>query len=206
MVTVDLIEIQRLRKYVLVFLLGLLVVATASISDAWWPASKGVHKAIEWIGIALILVCIAGRTWCTLYIGTRKKRELVTTGPYSLCRNPLYAFTIVGAFGVGAQYASIVIACAAAIATYAVFRNVVRHEEAFLANSFGAEFARYAARVPRLLPRFNGWKDVPELNVSPQLIMRTFLDASLFLLAIPASEIVEQLQRQSILPVLFRLP
>lgn len=206
MVTVDLIRIQRRRKYLLASLIGLLVIATACISDAWWPASKGMHKAIEWTGIALILVCIAGRTWCTLYIGARKKRELVTIGPYSVCRNPLYAFTIVGAFGAGAQYGSLVIASAAAFATYAIFLAVVRHEEAFLADNFGPEFARYVASVPRLVPNFSRWNDVPELNVSPQLIVRTVLDASLFLLAIPASEIVELLQRQGVLLVLFRLP
>ena len=42
----------------------------------------------------MILICILGRTWATLYIGGQKQRELVTKGPYSVVRNPLYLFTL----------------------------------------------------------------------------------------------------------------
>lgn len=206
MLALDLTEIQRRRKFVLIGLLALFLGATACISDAWWPASQGMHKAIEWLGIVMIFICIAGRTWCTLYIGARKKRELVTIGPYSLCRNPLYAFTVVGAFGVGAQYASVVIAGAAALLTLLVFRSVIAREEAWLSEAFGTDFAEYAANVPRIWPNFSGWKDAGELQISPQLVVQTFLDASLFMLAIPASEVVEYVQRQQLLPVLLRLP
>lgn len=202
----DLQKVQRHRKRVLWGLFGLVLLPTLSIGSAWWPTVKVLYKTIEWIGIVLIFVCIFGRTWCTLYIGGRKKCELVTLGPYSVCRNPLYAFTVLGAFGIGAQSGSLVFAAAMALAALAVFRNVVRHEEAFLAEAFGADFVRYAAQVPSFLPRLAGWKDASELTVSPPLILRTFLDATLFLLAIPASEVVEQLQRQGFLPVWLRLP
>jgi protein-S-isoprenylcysteine O-methyltransferase Ste14 len=47
-----------------------------------------------------------GRTWCSLDISGRKKRELVTVGPYALVRNPLYIFTLLEAFGIGAQSGS----------------------------------------------------------------------------------------------------
>jgi protein-S-isoprenylcysteine O-methyltransferase Ste14 len=33
------------------------------------------------------------RLWSTLYIGGRKRVVLVSDGPYSLCRNPLYVGT-----------------------------------------------------------------------------------------------------------------
>ena len=36
---------------------------------------------IEWIGIVAIVVCILGRTWCSLYIGGRKIEQFVTEGP-----------------------------------------------------------------------------------------------------------------------------
>lgn len=206
MLSLDLAQVQRRRKYALVALLAIFVVTTASVSDAWWSSSQWMHKSIEWLGILLIFICIAGRTWCTLYIGSRKKRELVTVGPYSVSRNPLYAFTVIGAFGVGAQYASLVIASATAFLTLLVFRSVITHEEAWLSQAFGIEFSRYRATVPRIWPNFTIWKDAGELNISPQLVVQTFLDASVFMLAIPASEIIEYIHREELLPVILRLP
>jgi protein-S-isoprenylcysteine O-methyltransferase Ste14 len=40
----------------------------------------------------------------------RKIEELVTVGPYSVMRNPLYFFFILGGIGVGAQSGSVVVA------------------------------------------------------------------------------------------------
>jgi protein-S-isoprenylcysteine O-methyltransferase Ste14 len=36
------------------------------------------------------------RLWCSLYISGYKNSQLITSGPYSLCRNPLYFFSFVG--------------------------------------------------------------------------------------------------------------
>ena len=204
---IDLQKIQHWRKHILSALFGLtLVPAALFVGSYWWPRAKPLHKTIEWIGIILIFVCIFGRTWCSLYIGGRKKRELVTLGPYSLCRNPLYAFTVLGALGIGAQSGSMTLASAVAMATFAVFHTVVKREEAFLAQAFGPAFDRYAEQVPRFLPRFSAWKDASNMIVNPPLIARTFLDATLFLLAIPAAALLEELQKQGTLPVLLRLP
>ncbi len=51
-------------------------------------------------GITAIFVAIAGRAWVLLYIGGRKNSELVTYGPYSITRNPLYVFSLTGITGV----------------------------------------------------------------------------------------------------------
>ena len=77
----DLQQMQRTRKRVL---LGGIAVGLAlfAVTDTVWPTSwPGAHRAIQGLGLLLILVCILGRTWCTLYIGGQKKRELVMTGP-----------------------------------------------------------------------------------------------------------------------------
>ena len=115
-----------------------------------WDTAPTIRAAIAGVGLLAILVCIMGRTWCTLYIGGLKKRELVTTGPYSVVRNPLYVFTSIGAAGIGAQNGSIVLAVLFFAATLAVFQVVARREEAFLASTF-PEFAAYCgARRPLL--------------------------------------------------------
>ena len=56
-----------------------------------------------------------------LYVGGRKNAELVTTGPYSMMRNPLYFFSLLGVAGVGAQTGSVLATFAVTAVAYAVF-------------------------------------------------------------------------------------
>lgn len=199
-------QVQHARKWRLRGLFLLVLVPLVLTDSYWYAHGSWVYPVIEWVGTALIVVCILGRTWCSLYIGGRKKRELVTVGPYSLARNPLYVFTLLGAFGIGSQSGSLLVGSLFAAVTLFVFARVVRDEEAFLRREFPVEFAAYAARVPRFWPRFREWRDVDELVVKPRLIWRTFGDASLFLLSIPIADLLETLQRQGSVPVLLLLP
>ena len=104
-------------------------------------------------------------------------------------RNPLYLFTSIGAAGIGAQTGSVLLALLFAAGSLAVFQVVSRREEAFLAATFPADFADYAARVARFWPRLSLWQEADELRVKPHLVRRTFLDACLFLLAVPVADL-----------------
>jgi protein-S-isoprenylcysteine O-methyltransferase Ste14 len=202
----DLQQLQRRRKQAL-RIGALLCVLLLLVSDSSWrTAHPNIFVLLQRCGFVLILLCIFGRTWCTLYIGGRKKRELITKGPYSIVRNPLYVFTIVGVIGLGLLAGSTTMALLFGILALLVFNVVARQEEAFLANVFGDSFAVYAARVPRFRPRPSGWQDVPEVLASPKLVVRTFFDASLFLLAVPLLDLKETLQHHSFLPVWLLLP
>lgn len=196
--------VQMVRKVALALgLLAALGLIALVGSPLAWPA---VHESVEDFGLALILICIVGRCWCTLYIGGRKGAELVDTGPYSLCRNPLYFFSFVGAAGVGAQTGSLTVAALFTFAAWLVFRIVVGREEAFLRDALGEPYARYVATVPRFLPLPWLWKGKDMLEVQPRRVALTFFDGLAFLLAVPLAEGVEMLQTHNILPVLLRLP
>lgn len=76
---------------------------------------------------------------------------IVTGGPFARTRNPGY-------LGMALVYAGISLAANRRWPLLAlpgvlalVDRGVVRREEAYLAERFGAEYAEYAARVPRWL-------------------------------------------------------
>ena len=131
---------------------------------------------------------------------------LVGVGPYSVVRNPLYVFSILGAAGIGCSTGSLVIGIVFAAITFMVFHTVVLSEEAYLREKFGPEFDEYAGKAPRWIPRLSAWRDAEWLTVRPAMIRQTFLDASLFLIALPLCEIIEFLQDSGILPVLLRLP
>jgi protein-S-isoprenylcysteine O-methyltransferase Ste14 len=202
---IDLQGLQRKRKQVLTAGLALWVLLLL-FTQSRWHAQPHLQALVERAGLLAILVCIMGRTWCTLYIGGLKKRELVNKGPYSVVRNPLYLFTCIGAGGIGAQTGSVLVAVLFAACSLAVFQVVARREEAFLAAAFPTGFANYAARVARFWPRLSLWQEAEELRVKPHLVRRTFLDASLFLLAVPVANLAEWLQHTGRLPVVLLLP
>ena len=165
-----------------------------------------IHEVFEWGGVGLIVACIVGRCWCSLYIGGRKISELVRTGPYSLCRNPLYTFSFLGAAGAMAQSGSIVLTLAGTAICWAVFRTVVGKEEQLLLSIYGADYADYLATTPRFLPDFRLWRDSEVLQVRPRLIAMTLVDGMVFLLVIPLAELLEYLQTIGVIPVLLNLP
>ncbi len=200
----DLVGQQWQRKFMVVAAIAVGVVLLLTMQPAS-AEGEAWHEAVERTGMILILVGIVGRTWCTLYIGGNKLSRLVTDGPYSVTRNPLYLFSVICAFGVAAQLGSVVFALLCAAATIAIFMLVISHEERALAERFPDEFSRYKARVPRLFPAIHRWHDAETLLVRPTLVYRTFRDALLFLLAALALKGLEGLRDSAIIAPLFRL-
>ena len=141
-----------------------------------------------------------------LYVGGRKNAELVTTGPYSMMRNPLYFFSLLGVAGVGAQTGSVLATFAVTAVAYAVFDYTIRREEAFLQSRFGQDYRDYCASTPRLVPKVSLWRECEGLALNSSKSLRTLRDSMLFLVAWPGIELIKVAQTQGILPVLFRLP
>ncbi len=195
---------QKRRRLVLGALFVLMVVALLFVRSAR-AAEDDLHERIEQIGIALMLIAILGRTWCTLYIGGRKSSEIVRGGPYSVTRNPLYLFSAIGAAGVGAMTGSAVVALAFAILCTIAFLLVIQVEEAYLEENFGETYRQYRREVPRFLPDLRLFRESNLLSVRPQMLYRTFRDGLLFLAAYPLFELIEHWQDVGALPVLLRL-
>lgn len=197
--------VQLIRKAVLVAVIavGIFVVA---FGDSRWPDEGTMNEGIEFAGFLLIAFCIVGRTWCSLYIGGMKNKAIVSEGPYSITRNPLYVFSVIGAAGVGAQFGSMIIALSAALVTWGVFYALIFSEERHLQLQFGVKYKSYKARVPRFLPKFSLWRDSDSLTIKPYNVRSTFIDACIFLIAIPIAEGFDYLHNSGVVPVLFRLP
>ena len=70
------------------------VLLTAAILFTQALLAGHAHEFIELAGLGLVVVCIAGRMWSAVYIGSKKNRELVTAGPIrspgirSICFRP----------------------------------------------------------------------------------------------------------------------
>lgn len=199
----DLQKVQKIRKAAIgLCLLGAvaLTLVTASLEGA------GLHAGVEAFGLGLMVVAIVGRAWCSLYIGGRKKAEIVDRGPYSISRNPLYVFSYVGAFGIGAQTGSLMLGGLFLLLAMIVFHFTVKREEAWLGAAFGAPYHDYCARTPRFGPDFSKWRDAEVLEVRPQFFLMTLRDGLVFLLAIPIFEGIEAMQHMGWLQPLWLLP
>jgi protein-S-isoprenylcysteine O-methyltransferase Ste14 len=163
------------------------------------------HEYIETLGLLLILVGIGGRLWATLYIGGRKSAVVVSTGPYSITRNPLYLLSSIAAAGVGAQTGSYVVACVFMVLCAAFFHLVALREERFLSATLGDEYLDYLSRVPRFLPNLCLYRDNLEVTFQTRRLGATLLDGLVFLAAIPVLEAIETAQETGRVPVLFWL-
>ncbi len=116
-------------------------------------------KKWSWIaGLPFIVLGESLRVWGLMHIGpTTRTRDicadkLVTSGPYSHCRNPLYFANVLKIFGIlivsGNFYYAII-----TLAFYAIeFVTMIPFEENFLAEKFSEAHKAYRAEVPAFFP------------------------------------------------------
>jgi protein-S-isoprenylcysteine O-methyltransferase Ste14 len=199
----SLCDVQRVRKYTIAagcFIVAAMLFVTRPVYDSTYYGFWS-----EVVGILLILSGFGIRLWCTLYIGGKKNRNLMTDGPYSLCRNPLYLGSILAASGIGLQTEMLTLGLLGGIVGWAIFRVVVSREEKFLLAKFGEPYRRYCASTPRFFPRFSGYHDAEQRYFQPSKLWDTFRDGLALLAVIPVTEAIEVAHRGEMLKVLFHL-
>ncbi len=101
--------------------------------------------------LLLVVPGLLLRAYAAGYV--RKNAELTQTGPYAYTRNPLYLGSMLVAVGFTAASRQWGLVLLFLVLFLFIYVPVIRSEEAFLRTHF-ADFDAYAARVPRLLPRF----------------------------------------------------
>ncbi len=117
------------------------------------------------IGIAVAAAGELLRIWAVGYSGETTRADvvtapqLVTAGPYSYVRNPLYvgnAITALGFWialsGAVSGLQSVLMLALVALFVTCVYATIIPLEEAYLLATFGAPYERYVARVPRIVP------------------------------------------------------
>jgi protein-S-isoprenylcysteine O-methyltransferase Ste14 len=196
---------QAMRRLVLAILVIVLLTALL-FGQSVFPPDTTVHETIEMVGVLLIFLGIVGRLWSTLYIGGRKSEEVVSGGPYSMTRNPLYVFSTMAAAGVGAQMGSVLATLGFGLLCAVAFHIVILREEKYLKGIFGVPYEAYMARVPRFIPNLSLYDEGDTGSFRPKLLLNTLLDGLVFLAAMPFFESIDAMQQSGVLPVLFRLP
>jgi protein-S-isoprenylcysteine O-methyltransferase Ste14 len=125
----------------------MLLTADAAPQPAWMLA---VRTVLAWI---CFVVGATLRWWATLYVGGRKAVTLVTDGPYSVCRNPIYLGSLFLGLSVSLFLGSLVVAVGIGLLMLVYARGVVPGEERFLRTTHASVYEEYCRRVPRFWPR-----------------------------------------------------
>jgi protein-S-isoprenylcysteine O-methyltransferase Ste14 len=146
----------------------ILVVFFAAISQSAWEDRCPIVSTILFLtGIFLVGTASLGRLWCSLFIAGRKTKTLITTGPYSVSRNPLYFFGLIGALGVGLTTETMSVPVILLLAFTLYYPFVISHEEEKLRMRHGQEYEKYVHTVPRFFPRMSRLNEPQEYLVDP---------------------------------------
>lgn len=193
---------QRMRRLavagIILFVSVILVFGRSELPSLY-------HERLETIGIMLIVIGIGGRLWSILYIGGRKSAKVVSTGPYSVTRNPLYVFSTIAAAGAGAQMGSVLATVGFALVCAVAFHFVILREEDYLRSRLGRDYEEYLARVPRFFPRPSLYRDQDTVTFRPRVLFTTLRDGLVFFIAMPLFELVEHSQNLGLIPIIFRI-
>lgn len=185
---------------------GLLISVLVLTADPAWRDYPVTFASIQVAGMALVIGAVLGRLWATLYIGGRKNSVLMTKGPYSVTRNPLYFFSTVGSLGAGLAFGSLVLGGLAGLTVGTILYATSRAEADLLGSHFGSSYRHYAARVPLFWPQPDIYEEADETSFQPRALKRALGDTILFLLVIPSAQFVEVLRASGLLPRLIVLP
>jgi protein-S-isoprenylcysteine O-methyltransferase Ste14 len=127
------------------------------------------HPLALWGGVAFVALGQGVRLWAVHHIGvisrTRSERlgPLVSTGPFSHVRNPLYlgniALWLGFTFSAGLPWLAPIVLIVLAVEYHAI----VRWEEGLLTSRLGDSYRAYLTRVPRWIPTLRG-------NIRPVVI------------------------------------
>ncbi|OBQ62719.1 methyltransferase family protein [Mesorhizobium erdmanii] len=117
------------------------------------------NEGAQVVALCLVFIGTASSIFCLYWLGRSfslmaTARRLVTTGPYSVVRHPLYICEAIFVLGMILSHFSALMVALGALQFLFQYRRA-RNEESILQQTF-PEYDDYARRVPMLLPQFLG--------------------------------------------------
>ncbi|TCU19309.1 methyltransferase family protein [Rhizobium sullae] len=184
---------QQKRRIRVLWALTAAFIAFHLVARSGLPVESLILTIFDQLGILLIAFGIIGRIWSIIYVGGLKNAELVTDGPYSVTRNPLYVSSLVAISGVCLVFGSLLAMAIFTLLAYLVFECTAKREARYLSHLFGERYEEYARRTPLFWPDFSKLDWGQARAFSPKALLVTSRDALFILAIIPLSEFVEYL-------------
>jgi protein-S-isoprenylcysteine O-methyltransferase Ste14 len=166
--------------------------------DGFWDTTWEV------VSFLILLVAAFGRVWTSAFISGRKDHELVTDGPYSMTRNPLYFFSLLGYVGAGLAFEKLTVSFAFGIVFLLSHWPTIIAEEKKLRKHYGESYEDYARRVPRFIPRIGKLELRDTVTFRPKIFNRAVLDCALIMSVFILAHFIEYAQKASWVPVYFQ--
>jgi protein-S-isoprenylcysteine O-methyltransferase Ste14 len=160
----------------------------------------------ETLGLFMLTICSMGRLWALLYISGKKTHEVVTEGPYSIVRHPLYFFSFIGAIGIGLVSENILVLGAIVIFYLSCYPLTILSEEKTLTKKFGQAYIDYAKRTPRFLPKPSLYQSPDHFAVNADIFLKNMAIGMWFIWIFIIFNFIEMLQIMGIIHVLLRVP
>lgn len=184
---------------------GLAFVVVALTQSRWELNHDSVATFLFSAGLALAAIGTAGRIWCSFFISGRKDGQLVTEGPYSISRNPLYVFSCIGLVGVGLTTETLTYPVLFLAIFGLYYPGIMAREERRLEELFGEAYRQYRQRVPRFWPRLQLYSEPTSWTSNPRLFRRHILSDIWFVWIAAIIESIEGLRGVGVLPHLLHL-
>jgi protein-S-isoprenylcysteine O-methyltransferase Ste14 len=156
-------------------------------------------------GIVLVAIASLGRMWCSLYIAGFKNKKLITDGPYSISRNPLYFFSFLGTIGLGLTTETLSFPFLFGSLFLLYYPGVIKSEERRLEKLFGNDFLEYKQTIPRIIPNFSLYQEPERYIVNPKVYRKHIFSALWFIWFVGMLEIIEGFEELGIIHPLWSL-
>lgn len=196
--------VERRRRPLTIFFgccLGALLLGVGSR----WPAQGVAQQCFFLLGVSLATIGTLGRVWSNLYISGYKTRTLIKTGPYSLCRNPLYFFSAIGAIGIGLCSETLTVPLVLGLFFAVYYPMIIAHEERRLRETHHDDFEEYRRTVPAFWPRLSSFQEPDTYVMVPRVVRKNIVDAFWFVALAGCVHVVSNLHDTPLLPEIFHV-
>ena len=141
------------------FLLGLIDARLPATLPAGARAWQLLSLLVALAGVAVRVAAVGTAPCGTSERSTTSPRasQLRTTGLYSVVRHPLYLGNTLTAVGLACFTTEWYVPAIVAVLAMLYHERIAAREEVFLEERFGADFVRWADRVPAFVPRLSGY-------------------------------------------------
>jgi protein-S-isoprenylcysteine O-methyltransferase Ste14 len=185
---------------------SIVALALAVVSSPIVPAGSWLQFDLDSLGWLSFVVGAGFRWWGALYMAGSPRGALVTTGPFSICRNPMQIGNLLLGSALVLFVGSATFGAGFVLGTIVYLSIVVGAEQKGLARRFGSDYRQYCQRVPRFSIRPSLFHSPETLFIGARELGHELRFATLWMWLPVIGKTLAQLRAEAWWPHLIRLP